>query len=273
MKIAVAIAPENALPSAFVVFRGLEESIKKASELGYDGVELALREKRQVDLSRVKRLIKDARLEIPAISSGQIFADSKLWLSAKDREIRGKAIEALKGLIDVASEFGAMVNLGRVRGFVEEGETAGEVTLRFADAAGALSDYARPRGVPLLLEPVNRYETNFINSVKEGAELIDTLGMRGRLLLMPDVFHMNIEDASIEGALKAHIADIGYVHFADSNRLAPGWGHLDFQSFVKTLRNAGYDGWVSVEILPEPEPYAAASQAIKHLRQFIPRRR
>jgi sugar phosphate isomerase/epimerase len=104
--------------------------------------------------------------------------------------------------------------------------------------------------------------------VDEGAALMERLAIPG-LKLMPDVFHMNIEDASIEGNLRKYIAHIAYVHFADSNRLAPGWGHLDFGSIVDALNDVGYTGWTSVEILPKPDPDSAARQAIQHLRKFI----
>jgi len=171
--------------------------------------------------------------------------------------------------VDVAARFKAMVNMGRVRGFIAEGETARIAEGHFAEAVREIAAYARPKGVDLILEPVNRYEINFINSVDEGVALLERLAIPG-LKLMPDVFHMNIEDASIEGTLKKHIAHIAYVHFADSNRLAPGWGHLDFGAIVGALNEAGYTGWTSVEILPKPDPDAAARQAIRHLRQFIP---
>jgi sugar phosphate isomerase/epimerase len=179
-------------------------------------------------------------------------------------------VEIFKGLVDVAAEFRAMVNMGRVRGFIAEGETADTAEGRFAEAVREIAAYARPKGVDLILEPVNRYEINFINSVDEGAALLERLAISG-LKLMPDVFHMNIEDASIEGNLRAYIRHIAYVHFADSNRLAPGWGHLGFGAIVGALNDVGYTGWTSVEILPKPDPDSAALQAIQHLRKFIPK--
>ena len=270
MKIAVAIATEDALPTAFVVFRGIEESIRKAAQMGYDGIELALMDKDQVDVARVHRLIQQHGLEIPVVSTGQVFAGHKLWFTDPDAARRRRAVEIFKGLVDVAAEFRAMVNMGRVRGFIAEGETTETAEGRFAEAVREIAAYARPKSVDLILEPVNRYEINFINSVDEGAALMERLGIPG-LKLMPDVFHMNIEDASIEGNLKQYIAHIAYVHFADSNRLAPGWGHLDFGSIVDALNDAGYTGWTSVEILPKPDPDAAARQAIQHLRKFIPK--
>ena len=269
MKIAVAIASKDALPSAFVVFRGIEESIEKAAGLGYDGVELALQDSRQVDVRQVKNMLAARNLSVPVVSTGQVFAGSKLWFTSPDAAVRRKSVEVFKGLAEVAAEFGAMLNMGRVRGFVGEGETVETAETRFGEVVGEIDEYARKLGVQLILEPVNRYEINFINNLDEGAALIRKLGIPG-LKLMPDVFHMNIEDVSIEGKLTEHIAHVAYVHFADSNRLAPGWGHLDFHSIVAALRSAGYDGWVSVEILPKPDPDAAARQAIDHLRRIIP---
>jgi sugar phosphate isomerase/epimerase len=270
MKIAVAIATEDALPTAFVVFRGIEESIRKAAQLGYDGVELALMDKDQVSVARVDRLIREHGLAIPVVSTGQVFAGHHLWFTDPDPAQRQRAVAIFKGLVDVAAEFRAMVNMGRVRGFIPEGETAESAEGRFAEAVREIAAYAQPKGVALILEPVNRYEINFINSVDEGAALLERLGIPG-LKLMPDVFHMNIEDVSIEGHLRKYIAHIAYVHFADSNRLAPGWGHLDFGSIVDALNEVGYTGWTSVGILPKPDPDSAARQAIQHLRKFIPK--
>ena len=270
MKLAVAIASENAANSAFVVFRGLESSIRKAAELGYDGIELALRDKDQVDIAGVKKMIKDYGLEIPVVSTGQVFAGLNLWFTSPDAAIRAKAVEIFKGLSEVAAEFGAMINMGRVRGFIAEGETVEVTEQRFAQVAGEINEYARTLGVTLILEPVNRYEINFINNLDEGVALLRKLNIPG-MKLMPDVFHMNIEDVSIEGNLKKYIDDIAYIHFADSNRLAPGWGHLDFSVIVSALNEVGYKGWVSVEILPKPDPDRAAKQAIDYLRTLIPK--
>jgi sugar phosphate isomerase/epimerase len=68
--------------------------------------------------------------------------------------------------------------------------------------------------------------------------------------LMPDVFHMNIEDKTIGGELAKYIDYVAYIHLADSNRLAPGQRHTDFEDIFARLKEASYDGWVSVEILP-----------------------
>ena len=104
----------------------------------------------------------------------------------------------------------------------------------------------------LIVEPVNRYEVNFINNCAEGLEIVRRAGRRC-VKLMPDLFHMNIEDASFRQAFESARDYIGYVHVADSNRLAPGWGHLPFDEIFRILSDIRYDGYITAEILPKPD--------------------
>jgi len=271
MKLGIAVAPREALPSAFVVFRDdLKLNIGKAAALGYDGVELALLDASQVDVPEVKAQLDKLGLEIPMVSSGQVFAQGGLCFSSPERAVREEAVARIKGLVDVAVSFGAMVNIGRVRGPAEPGAGYADSEKRFIDGLREVADYAAPRGVVIAVEPVNRYEINFINRVDQAAGVIGKAG-RSNVKIMPDVFHMNIEDRGIEAALVEFIDEIAYIHFADSNRLAPGMGHLHFPNIVFVLESLGYEGYVTVEILPHPDPDAAAAQAARYLRALIPR--
>jgi sugar phosphate isomerase/epimerase len=267
MKLALAIADTNAHPSAFVVFRGFEASIAKAARLGYHGVELALKHPDEVDRVRLRGWLKEAGIEVSCISTGQVFAGLGLMCTDPNPQKRQQLRGLLRGLIDLAQEFGGLVNLGRVRGRIGDDPRA-EAEARFIEMARDLCDYAATRDVTLILEPVNRYEIDFINSVEEGVDLMRKVG-RANMKLMPDVFHMNIEDKTIGPELARWIHYVGYIHFADSNRLAPGQGHTDFDAILRDLAAARYDGWISVEILPKPDPDTAARQAAEFLRPRV----
>jgi sugar phosphate isomerase/epimerase len=269
MKLSVAIADSNALPSAFVVFRGFEPSIRKAAQMGYDGVELALKHPAEVDTGQLAAWLSEADVEVSCISTGQVYADLGLSFTDKDPTNRATVRDIFKQFIDLASTFGNMVNVGRIRGSLGPHDRD-EAEMRFVDMARDLCSYAATKDVTLALEPVNRYELDFVNSVEQGARLLEKVGMPN-LKLMPDVFHMNIEDATIGGELAKHIDHIAYIHFADSNRRAPGQGHTDFEDILRKLRRAGYDGWIAVEILPIPDPDTAARQAITYLGPLITR--
>ena len=267
MKLAVAIASSNALPSAFVVFRGIEDSIKKAAQLGYDGIELALKNINEINVNKLQLLLKQFNLQVSCISTGQLYAETGLMFTESDYNKRILLKNIFKEIIDLASDFGQLVNVGRVRGMIDnEGNQSAENC--FIDMIYELCDYAKIRGVKILIEPVNRYEINFINSIKDGVDLLNRLNICN-LRLMADVFHMNIEDVQIGNELAKYINYIDYIHLADSNRLAPGWGHTDFMDIFHNLNMVGYTGWLSVEILPKPDPFVAARQAINYIKQYL----
>jgi sugar phosphate isomerase/epimerase len=107
--------------------------------------------------------------------------------------------------------------------------------------------------VTLTLEPINRYETNLYNDTRSAMEVIDKIG-RPNLKMLADTFHMNIEERDIIESILRAKGYISHVHFADSNRWAPGCGHIDFSEILDALEEIGYQGAVSAEILPKPTP-------------------
>ncbi len=268
MKLSVAVAGKQAPPSAFVVWRGFEESISKAADLGYHGIELALKTAEDVDPHQLSSWLSKHNMEVSCISTGQVFATLGLYFTHPDASMRRKVIDLFDGLTALAADFGRMVNVGRTRGFIGEGQSRQEAEQLFIETSRQICDSAGERGVTIIIEPVNRYEINFVNNLDQGADLLAKVG-RDNLGLMPDVFHMNIEDAHIGASLAKHAALVKYIHFADSNRWAPGWGHLDFDDVFAGLRAAHFDGWSSIEILPEPDPDSAARKAAETILPMI----
>lgn len=267
MKLSIAIADTDALPSAFVVYRGFEESIPKAARLGFHGVELALKRAGEINKDRLQELLNENKIEVSCISTGQVYADGGLMLTHEDREKRTQVKTIFMELIDLAEDFGRIVNIGRVRGHIGNRHQP-HVEALFIEVARELCDYALRKNVTLILEPVNRYEIDFINSIEEGVQLMKKIDMPN-MMLMPDIFHMNIEDKTIGPELAKNIDYIKYLHIADSNRLAPGEGHIDFQKLFRHLFDAGYDGWISAEILPKPDPDSAARQTADFLLPLV----
>ncbi len=267
MKLSIAIADTRALPSAFVVYRGFNECIPKAAKLGYNGVELALRRADEININLLQRQLDENNLQVSCISTGQVFADGGLMLTHRNSKKREEVKSIFRDLIDLAAGFGKIINIGRVRGQIGNRSRLSIEEL-FVEVARELCGYALSKEVTLILEPVNRYEIDFINSVEEGVQLMKKVDMPN-MMLMPDIFHMNIEDREIGPELARNINYIKYIHFADSNRLAPGQGHIDFQEIFSNLFQSGYDGWISAEILPYPDPDTAAKQTADFLLPLI----
>jgi sugar phosphate isomerase/epimerase len=134
---------------------------------------------------------------------------------------------------------------------------------RLAEALAELGVHARQYGVPLLYEPLNRYETNVFNRQAEAADWVRARGI-GNVKLLCDLFHMNIEEEDLAGSLRGVGADLlGHVHFVDSNRRAAGTGHMDFAPVVRALRDLNFGGYASAECFPYPDSDAAARRTIE----------
>src|SRR5262249_13412364 len=128
--------------------------------------------------------------------------------------------------------------------------------------------YASRAGTHVLYEPLNRYETNLVNTLADGVKLLTGLATTN-VKLLADLYHMNIEETDLAAAIRAAGPHVGHVHFADSNRRPAGMGHTDFAPVVTTLREVGYTGYLSAEVLPLPDPLAAATQTIESFRKYV----
>lgn len=140
MKIAVTVAGSEAKESAFVVWRGFKESIKKASECGYDGVELALKDASEIDEGRLKQWLELYGMEVSCISTGQVFADRGMYFTHQDPVIHRETVGVFAGLIKLASVFGGKVNIGRARGFIPEGSSRQMTEKRFIETMREICD-------------------------------------------------------------------------------------------------------------------------------------
>jgi sugar phosphate isomerase/epimerase len=150
-----------------------------------------------------------------------------------------------------------------------DGEVSRAQALDFlAVALAELGLRAAAHGQVLLYEPLNRYETNLFTSQTEAAAFLDQRGLQ-HVKLLCDLFHMNIEEVSLAKTLRAVGPRVGHVHFADSNRRAIGLGHTDPAPIVQALRDIGYSGYLSAEVLPLPDSQTAAEQTIHAFRERV----
>jgi len=267
MKLSIVLSTQPAQFQAATFKGDLETNLCRISGLGYDGVELAIRDPKLVDFDELERLTRLCSLSIPAIGTGQAWGEEGLSFTDPDPSVRRAAIERIKSHVPGAARFGAVIIIGLIRGIVKPGMDPVQAMDWLVEALRECSAAARPHGIRLALEPINRYETTLINNAAQGLELIERVGTDNFGLLL-DTFHMNIEEPGIEASIRQCGARIFHFHVADSNRWYPGAGHLDFKSILNVLFAIGYHGYVSGEFLPKPDADTSARQAIANLRQI-----
>ncbi|WP_376791728.1 5-keto-L-gluconate epimerase [Thermoflexus sp.] len=250
---------------AAAAIKDLERTLGRLRALGYAGVELAVRDPAVVPVQRLRALFERYGLQVPAIGTGQAWVDEGLSLTHPDPAVRKAALARLEAHLALAAEWGAMVIVGLIRGRLMEGVNRTQAMSWLLEALARLAELAAARGVRLVLEPLNRLETDLVNTVEEALLVIRRVGYPNLGVLL-DTFHANLEEASLEAAIARAGDRLFHVHIADSNRRAPGWGRLDFDSILKALREVHYRGWLSAEVVPHPSLEEAQAQVARWAR-------
>jgi sugar phosphate isomerase/epimerase len=267
--ITLSLVPE-ARGGPFVLWDDLEAGCAKAAALGFDAVELFPRSAEELNAKALRGLLERHNLKLAAVGTGAGWVAHRLRLTDPDPMVRGRARDFIGALIDLAGGLGAPAILGSMQGRWEGSVTREQALAWLAEALEQLGPRAHAHGVPLLFECLNRYESNLLNRVSDAVAFLQPLRTRN-IRLLCDLFHMNIEEASIPAALRQAGPLLGHVHFADSNRLAIGLGHTPMPPIMWALSDLGYNGYLSAEILPLPDPDRAAAKAIASFREFAPR--
>ena len=259
---------EEARSGPFVFHGDLTQACKKAVHFGFDAVEIFPPGPEAIDPARLRILLNDHGLALAAVGTGAGWLRHKLNLTLPDISARVKARDYIKSIIDFAAAFRAPAIVGSMQGRSSADVVHPTALGYLADALEVLGEHARPQGVPLLFEPLNRYETDLINTLEAGMRLIRSLSTTN-ILLLADLFHMNIEEVDIAESLTIAGPMVGHVHFVDSNRRAAGLGHLDFRPIVRSLIERDFDGFVSAEAFPLPDSSTAALQTMEAFRLYF----
>jgi 5-keto-L-gluconate epimerase len=264
MKLSVTIIDE-ASPEVPVILRGkYEETIRKAAEIGYEGIELHLDDPNQIDQDKFIQLCQNHHLSLTSIGTGPGYGLRGLSLSSPDRMIRERAIHCIKDHIRFAAKFNSVVIIGLMKGLVSE---CGDNETFFSNLETSLREclvFAEEMDVVLVLEAINRYESDSLNTIEQCMEFVKKLDS-SHLKIHIDSYHMNIEENNIYENIKKAAKYIGHVHVADSNRWYPGNGHFDFPKLVGVLRSIDYIGALAVECLSLPSQHEAAEKAFSYL--------
>ena len=265
MKLSIVLSTQPASFSALAFKGQIEENIKKIKQFGYDGVELAVRDPNLLDMENLLRILHNNDISVPAIGTGQAFGEEGLSFTHREKNIRQMAVERIKSQVEFAAKLNAVVIIGLIRG-QHYNEAAKEETERMM--IEALRECAGVnKNIKLAIEPINRYESEMLNTVEETLHFIEKVKMDNVGLLL-DTFHMNIEEPCINDSIIRAKDRLFHFHVADSNRWYPGAGHIDFAGILETLLSIGYDQYVSGEMLPLPDPDTSAIKMIEFLRNL-----
>lgn len=224
----------------------LEKTIDRIASQGYDALEIQGAPE-QYDTKAVKALLKSKGLK--CWGSVTLMMEQRNLL-AKEEAQRAASIQYVKDVITMVKELdGHMVSVvpGTVGKVVPDARPDEEWEWA-VESMKEIYEFAEQAGLLIGIEPINRFETYFINRGDQALALAEAVGPNCGVCL--DAFHMNMEeDDTIAAIHRAKDRLVGF-HVADNNRMAPGMGTIDWPGIVATLKEVGYDGALSVEFCP-----------------------
>lgn len=223
------------------------EQLAHAKEIGFDVYEIAVERPELIDEEKVLTEAQKAGIKVYVCGAYGETRD----ISSDVPEYRDNGMAYGKRLIDMAAALGSPYVAGPMYAAVGRTRLADrdekERQMRFAvENMKRLADYASGRGVKLAIEPLNRFETDFINTVEQGLYFLDRIGYDNVGFLL-DTFHMNIEEKSIPDAIRSAMGKIFDFHACANDRGTPGEDHFEWEEIREALKDAGYEGPIVIE--------------------------
>ena len=236
----------------------LFEVLKKT---GYDGVEIPLFNGDPAHYEKVGAALSDYGLACTAVT---VIPDAAHNPISPEPQERAGALAYLEWAVDCSAAIEAEVWCGPydqpLGVFTGQGPSEDEKN-RAVDVHRAVADRAQAAGIALAIEPLNRFECYFLNTLDDAVAYAARVG-HPNLRAMYDTFHGNIEEKDPVGCVATHAAKLGHFHVSASDRGTPGRDHIPWAETFRALRGGGYDGWLTIEAFGRTLPDLAATTCV-----------
>jgi D-psicose/D-tagatose/L-ribulose 3-epimerase len=237
-----------------------EPLLSRIKEWGFNGVELFLSLDEPANIIETRKMLDRLGLECATCA---VLPRSANLISA-DADVRARGVDFVTRCVERTQELGGHVMCGPLYAALGSmtGRRRTEEEWNWAvRGLGAVAHRSEALGVVLCIEPLNRFETYFLNTQADAAQLAHAIGSPN-VKVHFDTFHANIEERDPVASLRSLGSDLGHVHISENDRGTPGMGHTNWSGIFSALKDLGYDGWVTIESFAQPEPELAAAAAI-----------
>jgi D-psicose/D-tagatose/L-ribulose 3-epimerase len=212
---------------------------------GFDGIELPVFDPGAVPAAAIRGALADNGLEVTTCT----VIPAGTSMGSDDAGARRKAVDQIKASIDATASIGGTLLAGPFYspvGYLPGHRRSASEWAYAVSCFRELGPYAESAGVKLAIEPLNRFETYFLNTAADAARMCDEVGHPWVGILF-DTFHANIEEKNAGAAMKQCGKHLFHVHTCENDRGAPGSGNVDWPSVFAAIREMKYDGWLTIE--------------------------
>ncbi|HKQ85939.1 MAG TPA: sugar phosphate isomerase/epimerase family protein [Candidatus Acidoferrales bacterium] len=257
--------------------------LPRLKEAGLDGIEIGILAPASFPAKAIRRELEKTGLECTTCAVIPPGAS----LISDDAEQRRKALAHLEECIKLAADAGSRILAGPMYspvGYFSRRRRTADEWKRGVEGWQELAPIAAKNNMPIAIEPLNRFETYFLNTIADTAEFCNDVGDEN-VGLLTDTFHANIEEKSIGRALRQAGKHLKHVHTCENDRGIPGTGNVNWPEFFETIKALSYDGWMVIESFSfsmgqlaaaasiwrdiERDPESVAFDGVKFLRKMI----
>ena len=235
-----------------------------AAELGYNGIELQIRNPLDYDYKAVRKMLDRYDITASAVTTGMSYTFDGHSMSSRDPQVRAQTVERLKRQLDFAAELDSQILIGFLRGRMEPGESKEEFEELLSDSMYKTLEYAEEIGGTVCFEQINKNDGDVYNTTAETLRFIRKFN-NPRLVYNADTYHMATEETDVTEAIKESRGYLTLFHVSDPGRLLPDDKHFNFYEAAAALRAIDYEGWVSIECKPLPDGETVARRGIEYL--------
>ena len=249
--------------------------LETVAELGYDGVDLDAEPDRipREKFDEVVNMATGLGLKIPSLV-GAWHAGEERDLASTDEEGRKRAVDYAKRCLDLGATIGSPVyEICAAAGKPEYPVSSTPKSIlrkNFIESAREITEHAEKTNTYVAIEAINRFEghAGFLNAVEEALPIAEEIGS-DHIGVLADLFHVNMEDGPVPEIMRRAGKRLLHIHLADSNRQAPGTGHIDFLDVIRTLNEIGFDGYLALDSIPPlPDWKTLVRQTLPFMKQM-----
>jgi len=219
--------------------------LPRIKERGFDGVEIPIAQPGSFKTAEIRRALEQNKLACTVCS----VILQEYNLVSDDRDVRKRTVTHVEDVVKVAAELGAKLVDGPLYapvGYLPGRRRTEDEWKRAIEGYQAIAPTLMKHGVTLAIEPLNRFETYFLNTAADAKALCDAVG-HPSVGVAFDTFHANIEEKDIAEACRSVGKHLKHVQISENDRGTPGSGHVAWASFFKVLAEMGYDEWLTIE--------------------------
>jgi sugar phosphate isomerase/epimerase len=267
-KTSVVTAPETAIHAPAPLKGSLEETIGRASAIGFDAVQLTINRPSEFDLKGAQAALGAFRMKVSGIATGGAYSIDHISLGHQDEAKRRAAVVRMKEHIDLAKALGgADVVIGLIRGTYADCDSRDEYMGHYRKSLHECIEHAELQQIRIVHEAIGRYDSDVLKTIRENIVFINEFASR-YFRLQIDTHHMGLEETDFYGAVLEAGGLVAQVDISDIKRTCPDGKHFDFPKLIDALKKIDFKDHLVFEYNSSGNGIAEATIGLKYIRSL-----